>query len=188
MAAGLEPVGFLDDNPDAVLGRAPGAVLLIGKLNELDRIGDRGWIVGVGHLGFRAGVIDRLTQLEHGRGARTVIHPTAVVSPSARIGVGVFIGPRVVVNARAVVMDHAIVNTGAIVEHECVVGFNTHLAPGVVLAGRVRVGMQTLVGVGARVLPDLSIGDRCVIGAGTVVVRSVVDEKTVVGVPGRETA
>ena len=83
-------------------------------------------------------------------------------------------------------MDHAIVNTGAIVEHECVVGFNTHIAPGAVLAGRVRVGTQTLVGIGARVLPDLSIGDRCVIGAGSVVIRSVVDERTVVGVPGRE--
>jgi sugar O-acyltransferase (sialic acid O-acetyltransferase NeuD family) len=188
VAAGLQPVGFLDDDPDAVLGRAPRSVLRIGKLGELDRIADRGWIVGVGHLGFRSGVIDRLAQLEHGRGARTVIHPSAVVSSSAQIGIGVFIGPRAVVNARAVVMDHAIVNTGAIVEHECVVGFNTHIAPGVVLAGRVRVGTQTLVGIGARVLPDLSIGDRCVIGAGTVVLRSIVDEKTVVGVPGRERA
>ena len=184
--ANFEVVGFLDDNPDAVLGRSPNGTIRVGHMNELDRIGDRRWILGVGHLAFRAAVIDRLIQLEHGTGAATVIHPTAVVSPTARIGVGVFIGPRAVVNARAVVMDHAIVNTGAIVEHECVVGFNTHIAPGVVLAGRVRVGTQTLVGVGARVLPDLSIGDRCIIGAGTVVVRSVLDERTVVGVPGRE--
>lgn len=185
-AAGLLPVGFLDDDVDAPLGRSPNGLVRVGKLSELDRIGDRGWIVAVGHLAFRSGVIDRLAQLENGRGARTVIHPTAVVSSSARIGAGVFIGPRAVVNARALVMDHAIVNTGAIVEHECVVGFNTHIAPGAVLAGRVRVGTQTLVGIGARVLPDLSIGDRCVIGAGSVVIRSVVDERTVVGVPGRE--
>lgn len=185
-AAGVLAVGFLDDDVDAPLGRSPSSMIRVGKLSELDRIGDRGWIVAVGHLAFRGSVIDRLSQMEHGRGARTVIHPSAVVSSSARIGAGVFIGPRAVVNARALVMDHAIVNTGAIVEHECIVGYNAHIAPGAVLAGRVRVGTQTLVGIGARVLPDLSIGDRCVVGAGTVVVRSVVDEKTVIGVPGRE--
>ena len=37
----------------------------------------------------------------------------------------------------------------------------------------------------ARVLPNLSIGDRCTIGAGAVVVRSALDSRTVVGVPGR---
>ncbi len=185
-AAGLIPVGFLDDNPDAALGRLPNAVVWVGRIGELERVADRGWILGVGQLAFRGGVIDRMAQMEMGRGARTVIHPSAVVSGTAQIGAGVFIGPGAIVNARAVVMDHAIVNTGAIVEHECVVGFNTHIAPGAVLAGRVRVGTQTLVGIGARVLPDLSIGDRCVVGAGSVIVRSVVDERTVVGVPGRE--
>ena len=185
VAAGIVPVGFLDDDPDAVLGRAPNPVMLVGRIGELERIADRGWILGVGQLAFRGMVIDRLAQMEMGRGARTVIHPSAVVSATARIGVGVFIGPGAIVNARAVVMDHAIVNTGAIVEHECVVGFNTHIAPGAVLAGRVRVGMQTLVGVGSRVLPELSIGDRCVVGGGSVVIRSVVDDQTVVGVPAR---
>lgn len=186
LAAGFVPVGFLDDDPDAPLGRLPNPLIRVGKIGELERIADRGWILGVGQLAFRGMVIDRLAQMEMGRGARTVIHPSAVVSVTARIGAGVFIGPGAIVNARAVVMDHAIVNTGAIVEHECVVGFNSHIAPGAVLAGRVRVGTQTLVGIGSRVLPDLSIGDRCVVGAGAVIVRSVVDEKTVVGVPGRE--
>jgi acetyltransferase EpsM len=184
--AGFEVVGFVDDDQDAALGRSPKSVLRVGKMSELDRVGDRGWILALGHLGFRDQLIERLAQMEVGRGARTVVHPSAVVSETARIGAGVFIGPGAIVNARAVVMDHAIVNTGAIVEHECVVGFNSHIAPGAVIAGRVRVGTQTLVGVGARVLPDLSIGDRCVIGAGTVVIRSVIDEMRVVGVPGRE--
>jgi len=185
-AAGFEPVGYLDDDPDAVLGRLPNKVLHVGKIGELDRIADRGWIMAIGGLAFRGRLIERLAQLELGRGAKTVIHPSAIISPTCSIGAGVFIGPGAIVNARAVIMDHAIVNTGAIVEHECIIGHNSHIAPGAVLAGRVRVGAQTLVGVGARVLPELSIGDRCVVGAGSMVVRSVVDEKMVVGVPARE--
>ncbi len=184
-AMGMEVVGFLDDDSDAPLGRSPNGVIRVGGLGELPRIADRGWILGVGALEFRSTLIERLAQMELGRGARTVVHPSAVVSPTARIGTGVFIGPGAIVNARAMVMDHAIVNTGAIVEHECVVGFNTHIAPGAVLAGRVRIGAHTLVGVGARVLPNLSVGDQCTIGSGSVVVRSAMDGVTVVGVPGR---
>lgn len=181
--SGWSIAGFLDDDADAPLGRAPQQALRIGPLGDLTRIGDRQWLVATGSLAFRSTLIDRLTQLELGLGLRSVVHPSAVVSPTARIGRGVFIGPGAIVNARATVLDHAIINTGAIVEHECMIGFNTHVAPGATLAGRVRVGSHTLVGLGARVLPSLSIGDRCTVGAGSVVVRSVLDGQTVVGVP-----
>jgi sugar O-acyltransferase (sialic acid O-acetyltransferase NeuD family) len=184
-ASGWSVVGFLDDEADAALGRSPNQILRVGKIAELTRIGDRCWILGVGSLEFRGVLIERLAQMELGRGVRTVVHPTASVSPTARLGNGVFIGPGAIVNARAMIMDHAIVNTGAIVEHECTVGFNSHIAPGAILAGRVRIGSHTLIGIGARVLPNLSVGDRSVVGAGSVVIRSVVDGQTVVGVPAR---
>lgn len=183
--AAFNIVGFLDDDLDAPLGRAPSPVLYVGKIAELARVADRPWILAVGHIPFRGQLIDRLAQMEIALAARTVVHPTAIVSPSARIGRGVFIGPGAIVNARALIMDHAIINTGAIVEHECTVGFNTHIAPGAVLAGRVRVGAHTLIGVGSRILPNLSIGDRAIVGAGSVVTKSVVDEQTVVGVPAK---
>jgi len=183
-ATGHQIVGFLDDNPDAVMSHQPDATLWIGPSSAFDAIGDRPWIMGFGNLAFREQVIHRLDQLELARSARTVIHPTAYVSPTARIGRGVFIGPRAVVHTRATVLDHAIVNTGAIVEHECHVGVNAHIAPGAVLAGGCRVGTSALVGVGARLLPMLSVGDGCVVGAGAVVIKSVV-EGVVMGVPAR---
>jgi UDP-perosamine 4-acetyltransferase len=181
---GLDVVGFLDDHPDAPLSRGPDPVMWIGKLDRLDAIGDRPWIMGFGNLAFRDRVVHLLEQREIGRSAKTVVHPTAYVSPSARLGEGVYIGPRAVVHTRAAVHDHAIINTGAIIEHESIVGVNAHVAPGAVLAGGCRVGPGALIGIGARLLPMLSVGDGCIVGAGAVVVRSVV-EGTVVGVPAR---
>jgi UDP-perosamine 4-acetyltransferase len=191
--SGHHVVGFLDDNPDAALGRltvtdaAAGAPHphRVGALKDLPRIADRRWALGLGALEFRDGLLHRLDQLELGRGAITALHPSAHVSPTARLGEGVYVGPGAVVHARALVMDHAIINSGAVVEHECLVGYNTHVAPGAVLAGAVRVGAGTLVGLGARVLPSLSIGDHCIIAAGAVVTRSVLDGQMIVGVPGR---
>ncbi|MEO0630508.1 MAG: DapH/DapD/GlmU-related protein, partial [Planctomycetota bacterium] len=42
---------------------------------------------------------------------------------------------------------------------------------------------DSLVGIGARVLPGITIGSGCTIGAGAVVTRNVPDMKMVRGVP-----
>jgi len=114
--------------------------------------------------------------------AATVVHPSAFISPTARLASGVFIGPSAIVHARARVGPHAIINSGAIVEHDCTIGENTHLAPGSVIGGTVTIGSDTLLGLGCRVLPGLFIGKHCTIGAGAVVLASVPDGTTVVGV------
>jgi serine O-acetyltransferase len=47
------------------------------------------------------------------------------------------------------------------------------------------LGNHVVVGAGAKILGDIRIGDNVKVGAGSVVVRSVPDNSTVVGVPGR---
>ena len=61
----------------------------------------------------------------------------------------------------------------------------TFIAPGVCLAGRVRVGSGAFFGLGANVIQCLSIGDHAVIGAGAAVIADVPDYATAVGVPAK---
>jgi len=42
-----------------------------------------------------------------------------------------------------------------------------------------------VIGTGAKILGNIRIGDRVKVGAGSVVVRPVPDDSTVIGVPGR---
>ncbi len=49
----------------------------------------------------------------------------------------------------------------------------------------IRVGSDVFIGAGVTVLPGVSIGDRCVVGAGSVVTASVPDGTIVAGVPAR---
>jgi acetyltransferase-like isoleucine patch superfamily enzyme len=49
----------------------------------------------------------------------------------------------------------------------------------------VRVGQQTLVGAGAVIVPGVSLGARCVLGAGAVAIDDVPDDGTFVGTPAR---
>jgi len=46
------------------------------------------------------------------------------------------------------------------------------------------IGNSVVVGAGARILGNIRVGDNCRVGAGSVVLRDVPDNSTIVGVPG----
>ena len=49
----------------------------------------------------------------------------------------------------------------------------------------INVGNDVYIGVRAIILPGVSIGNRCIIGAGAVVAKSIPDNSVAVGVPAR---
>jgi len=190
--------GFLDDSPSATLAslefRLPHpfpAPPYLGALADMARLARCDWIVAIGDVVQRRRVLaalagsGRMDATAASGGPASVIHPDASISPSATVGPGTFVGPLAVVHSRARVQPHGVINSGAIVEHDCEIGENVHVAPGAVLGGSVHVGFDTLIGLGARVLPGIRIGSGCIIGAGAVIIRDVVDGQRVVGVPGR---
>lgn len=99
------------------------------------------------------------------------------IHPGAKIGNGFFI-------------DHG---SGVVIGETTVIGEDVTVYQGVTLGGtsleRVKrhptIGDRVVVGAGAKVLGDISIGNDSRIGANAVVVRSVKDHSVVVGVPGQ---
>lgn len=99
------------------------------------------------------------------------------IHPGAKIGKGVFI-------------DHGM---GVVIGETAIAGDYVLIYQGVTLGGTGKesgkrhptLGNHVVVGAGAKVLGNLQIGDRVRIGAGSVVLRDVPCDSTVVGVPGR---
>lgn len=99
------------------------------------------------------------------------------IHPGARIGQGVFI-------------DHGM---GVVIGETAVVGNRCLLYQGVTLGGTGKahgkrhptLAENVVVGAGAKVLGAISVGANTRIGAGSVVVRDVAADSTVVGIPGR---
>lgn len=116
----------------------------------------------------------------------SVVHPKAGVSAFAVVGLGCFIASNSVVAASAQLGLGVIVNHGAIVDHDVQVDDFSHIAPNVSLGGAVRIGKRVLLGSGSVVLPGLTIADDVIIGAGSVVHRSILQSGTYVGVPARK--
>jgi len=102
------------------------------------------------------------------------------IHPGAKIGEGFFI-------------DHGM---GVVIGETSEIGDNVTLYQGVTLGGTSHqrtkrhptLGSNVVVGVGAQLIGDITIGDNAKVGAGSVVVTSVPANATVVGVPGRVVA
>ncbi|MBL8014159.1 MAG: serine O-acetyltransferase [Candidatus Omnitrophica bacterium] len=101
------------------------------------------------------------------------------IHPGATIGKGLFI-------------DHG---SGVVVGETSIIGNNVTLFQGVTLGG---TGKETgkrhptildnvVIGTGAKVLGNITVGNNAYIGANAVVIRNVPQNSTVVGVPGHIT-
>jgi sugar O-acyltransferase (sialic acid O-acetyltransferase NeuD family) len=170
---------FADHNPALAGTKILGRVV---RVYSAQSFAPDEWVhVAIGDNAVR----ERLAAVADQRKLLSVLHPQACVSRFASLGGGVFVAARAVVAPLAQVEQGTIVNHGAIVDHDCLVGAFTHLAPGSVLGGGVRVGRRVLVGAGAVIKPGVLVGDDATIGAGSVVLDDIASGSTVVGVPAK---
>mgnify|MGYP000882209739 CR=1 FL=1 len=123
--------------------------------------------------------------LDGGLALPVLRHPSAIVSASARVEAGAFLSAGCVVQPAASIGMATIVNTSASVDHDCVLGDAVHICPGTHLAGDVRIGHRSWIGIGSCVVERRSIGADCLVGAGSVVVRDLPDGSRAWGNPAR---
>ena len=114
-----------------------------------------------------------------------LIDPSARVSKNARIGLSTYIGVHAIVNAKSHIGKGAIINTAAVVEHECEIQDFCHIAPAAVLCGNVRIGEATFIGAHSVVRNNTNICSDVVLGAGSVVVKSIEEKGIWVGNPSK---
>ena len=61
-------------------------------------------------------------------------------------------------NADARIGAACIINTGATIDHDCVIGEGVHICPGAHLAGDVRVGDRSWIGIAATIRQGITVG------------------------------
>lgn len=114
-----------------------------------------------------------------------IIHRTAIIAKNVHLEAGIQIMAAVVLQTGSFIGANTIINTKASVDHDCIIGTNVHIAPGVTLSGAVQVGDNVHIGTGATVIQGVKIGQDSIIAAGAVVIDNVPSGVTIVGVPGK---
>jgi serine O-acetyltransferase len=110
------------------------------------------------------------------------------LSQVARLATGIEIHPAAQIGRRLFI-DHGM---GVVIGETSIVGDDVTLFQGVTLGGTGKekgkrhptIGNGVVIGAGAKVLGNIRIGDNCRVGAGSVILRDVAHDSTVVGVPG----
>jgi len=112
------------------------------------------------------------------------IHPTALIMEDAILHDNIILYPNTFIGYRAELFSGVIV-TGAHVDHHNVIKECANIDPGVVFAGNVTIGLFAQIHTGTVVKNRIRIGENSILGAGTVIIKDVPDNVTVVGVPGK---
>lgn len=137
-------------------------------------------------IGDNAARAEASTHLErNGFHLVSAVHPSATLIRGCEIGGGAVVLSHVHIGADAVLSPGIILSVGVVVGHDCALESWAHLCPGAKLAGNVRIGESTLIGMNASVLPGVTIGPNTVVGANAVVVRDLPAGVTAVGIPAQ---
>jgi sugar O-acyltransferase (sialic acid O-acetyltransferase NeuD family) len=115
----------------------------------------------------------------------SIIHPSGIISRSAHIGKGNLFLAGIVIGPGASIGDHVVLNNAVTVDHDTTLQDNIIIAPGVHLAGKVKVKEDTFIGIGACCIPGVTIGTGCLIAAGSVVTQDIPDGVLAAGVPAK---
>lgn len=166
----------------------PFGLTFIGKetdLQAIEKIKQNGFFIAIGENSIRKKIYEQLSLLNCY--PENIIHPSSVIDASSFIAkYGIMVCAGVCINPLSKIGEAVICNTGCIIEHECIIEPFSHIGPGAVLCGNVKVGSGSFVGAGSVIKQGISIGKNVVIGAGAVVLKNVDDNETVIGNPSRK--
>ena len=129
-----------------------------------------------------------LYRINHWLWGRGLLLLARLSSQYARFLTGIEIHPAAEIGRRLFI-DHGL---GVVIGETAIVGDDVLLYQGVTLGGTGKeqgkrhptLEDSVVVGSGAKILGNITVGNNCRIGAGSVVLRNVPADSTVVGVPG----
>ncbi|MEO1764366.1 MAG: acetyltransferase [Cyanobacteria bacterium J06629_18] len=168
---------LIDDNPPSTVNQIYG-VPIYRASEALSNINPENskWIIAIGNNRIRQKLA---LQLENqGYSFATAIHPSAKIALGVEISPGTVVMANTVINTDTTIGNHVILNTGSLVDHDCHIGDYTHISPGCILCGHVKVGKKVLLGANTTVSPCIEISDEISCDPGSTIVESLFSSST----------
>ncbi|THE09167.1 acetyltransferase [Bacillus timonensis] len=174
-------IAFLDDDKSI---KSSMDLEIIGTSDDVfTHIDEYEIFVGIGSNTTRQRIHEMLETF--GASIPNLIHPKAVIGNQVDIGTGTVVMAGVVINCCTKIGRGCIINTGSTIDHDNCIDDFVHISPGSHLAGTVKVGKGSWLGIGSVVSNNITITNGCKVGAGSVVVKDITEPGVYVGVPVR---
>nr|WP_289037955.1 acetyltransferase [uncultured Allobacillus sp.] len=174
-------IAFLDD--DESINSSMGLEVIGTSDDVFTHIDEYEIFVGIGNNTTRQRIHEMLETF--GASMPNLIHPKAVIGNQVDIGTGTVVMAGVVINCCTKIGRGCIINTGSTIDHDNYIDDFVHISPGSHLAGTVKVGTGSWLGIGSVISNNITITNGCKVGAGSVVVKDITEPGVYVGVPVR---
>ncbi len=185
--AGVNIIGFIDDNPDLEEQKVLG-IPVLGKYKDLfleefkNKIQDVYCPIGVNAV--RQEYLSTLKK--EGYGIPGFLHHTVSIAPDVNIGEAVYMLAGNIVMPHTTIGSYIMINMDSTIAHHVTLEDGVFLSSGVNIGALIHVKENAYIGMGVTAMTGVKeIGKDTLIGAGTVIIKDVPDYTTVVGNPGR---
>jgi sugar O-acyltransferase (sialic acid O-acetyltransferase NeuD family) len=160
-----------------ILGRQENIVELINQYQI------QGGLITIGDNWIRHIVSNQILNLVPNFEFVNAIHPSVIIGNNVKLGVGITAMAGVIFNPKSEIGNFTFFATGAQIEHDCIISDFASVSAGSVTGGYVKLGKFSALTLGVIVLDRLEIGENTVVGAGSLVLKSLPSDVLVYGNP-----
>lgn len=185
--AGVEVIGFLDDNPEEK-GKIYGGVEVLGDRNLLKTLsashGVKSVYCPIGNNHVRVELLELAASL--GYETPNYIHPSVIISPNVEIGKGVYILMGSMIMPYTRIDDYVMISMNVCVAHHSVLHKGVFLSTGVNFGASIEAEEYAYCGISSTIMTGMHhLGADSLIGAGAVAIKDVPEGAIMAGVPAK---
>jgi len=174
--------GFLDDKADALDGFAGYPPIIDSVENYIPKENDV-FICALGDPHWQKHYAEIM--MAKGGEFISLVHPSIILRPNMKIGKGCIIHNNAAVSWDITLGNFVTCQSTCILGHDIVVEDYCHIGSFSMLGGNSRISSLTVLHPGSIILPHVNVGENCVVGAGSVVIKNVKPGTTVYGNPAK---
>lgn len=177
-----EIIGFVDADKSIMIHDLP----VIGDDNEVNQSKESiSLVIAVGEPKMKVKIKEKYNNPLIS--FPTLVHPSVLIGDkqSVKIGEGSIICAGCILTTDIQIKDFVTLNLMCTVGHDTIIGSYSSFMPSVNISGEVIIKDSVYVGTGAKIINQLEIGEKTIVGAGAVVSKSLPANCTAVGVPAK---
>ena len=162
-----------------ILGRQENLKELISKYNIF------GGVISIGDNWSRYIVYQQIIKIVPDFNFVNAIHPSVIIGNTTEMGVGIVAMAGCIFNPKAKIGNFTFFATGAQIEHDNTIHDFASISAGSITGGYVTLGKFSAITLGVTILDRIEIGENTVVGAGSLIIKSIPNNVLAYGNPAK---